>query len=288
MIDTKEKSEKDIKYLFDTIDSIDVDNIRANGFSVRMGTTILKLEVSNEQNLSIEDEIRKEMKELLKNQLNNVKGRINEKINHMQSFVDTIKREYDRKEADLRTQLDNAVSMPNIKFEHASKGLSVVKGDGRNKLIWLVQGIYWPKFVDRKPIDAKFSKKMLTNIIYLIRTEGNILSSCSTRKPIGLGYFQHYHQNNPDCWGDWNPKRTWSDPYDIIKCAREAEAVLENINTGSIAKSNPAGMPRKTTLMRYVLNRNDNIGDVGSLNQGLRRVGIDSNIRQDNENMWSL
>jgi len=284
MIDDKTKNT--VEEISDIIDNINVDDIKSEGLSLRLGNRLIKLEIS-EESMSVEDEIKKELKEKLHSRIEIIRERVNEKITDMYNFVQNIKNHYDSKEKDLSAQLENAVSMPDIDISHARNGLSVVKGNGRNRLRWLVQGIFWPKYVDKKPLDKKFSKKMLSNVVYVIETHRNDILNCHTCKPIGLTYFQHYHQNDPDCWGNWNPKRKWNEPYDIIKCAREAEAVLENVNTASVAKHNPVGLPRESTLLKYVLKDGDEGSDIGVFNQSLRRTGITKNIREDSNDMWT-
>ena len=282
----KKKTENAVTVINDIINTIDIDNIKSEGLSLRLGNQIIKLEVSGES-ISIEDEIRNELKEKLHSRIEIIREKVNEKITDMYNFVQGIKSEFDKKESILSTQLDNLVSMPDINITHAREGLSVVKGNANNRLKWIVQGIYWPKYVDKKPLDKKFSKKMLSNVVYLIETHRNNILSCHTCKPVGLSYFQHYHQNDPDCWGNWNPKRTWNEPNDIIKCAREAEAVLENVNTASVAKHNPAGLPRESTLLKYVLKDGDEGSELGYFNQNLRRAGITNDIREDSVDMWT-
>jgi len=286
-MDVKREAEKNITEIFGMLNDVDLDVIRSEGISLRAGNKVLKLEVSLDQDLTIEDEIRNELKLKLRDRIKIIREKVNEKITEMSNFVSTIKTEYDRKEKDLKDQLKRATPMPNITIEHARSGLSVVRGNNRNSLDWLVQGIYWPKYIDRRPLDKKFSKKLLSNVIFLITTNENKIVSLTTRQPIGLDYFQHYHQQGSgDCWGSWTPTRDWKTPNDIIRCAREAEAVLENINTGSIATRNPRGMPRKDTVMRHIIKNSDE-SDLGILNQATRRSGITENIRDNDAFVWN-
>ena len=283
----KKEAEKNITEIFNMLDAVDLDVIRSEGISLRAGNKILKLEVSLDQDLTIEDEIRNELKTKLRDRIKIIREKVNEKITEMSNFVNTIKVEYDRKEEDLKNQLKRATPMPNITEGHAKNGLSVVRGNNKDTLIWLVQGIYWPKYMDKKPLDKKFSKKLLSNVIFFIRTNGNKIVSVTTRQPIGLSHFQHYHQQGSgDCWGSWSPIRDWKTPDDIIRCAREAEAVLENINTGSIATRNPRGMPRKETVARHIMKDGEE-SSLGILNQATRRSGITEDVRENDSFVWN-
>lgn len=285
MNDIKKRAETEIKEVFGLLDSVDTDTLKSDGMTIRSGNRLLKLEVISESPILIEEEIRNELKEKLHERIKLIREKVNKKITEMSDFVQRIKSEYDRKETDLKEQLASATPMPNVTITHARKGLSVIKGNGPDRLTWLVQGIYWPKYLDKKPLKKTFSKKLLSSVIYMIETKGDKILEVSTRKPIGLEFFQHYHQSNPDCWGNWLPKRGWNTPDDIIKCAREAEAVLENINTGSIAKANPVGMPRRDTVLRHVTSDEKN-DKLGILNQQTRRSGITTDIRQNEEDIW--
>ena len=180
--------------------------------------------------------------------------------------------------------------MPDVFSSHAEKGLSLVKGRYKDELMWLVQGIYWPKKVNSTPLEGKFSKKMLTQIIYCIETKNDKVIRVSTRKPIDFSYFNHYHQSTPDCWGNWKHPAKWETPDDIISIAREAEFVLEDINLGSIADHNPRGLPRLTTVKRHIL-KDDDVKDekkldIGLLNQNARRAGITASVRSE-EDLWT-
>ena len=287
-MDINNRAKKDIDYMYGELNGIDINKIKSEGVTIRLGDRLVKMEFAEEKSLGIEEEIRNEFREKLTSQLQKIKDRISTKINEMSEFVNTIKREYDRKEQDLKNRLNRSHSMPDVTIADAQRGLSVVKGSTRADFIWLVQGIYWPKYVNFRPIKQKYSKKLLTNIIFMIETRGNQVTRISTRKPIGLGYFSHYHQSNPDCWGQWKYNSTWESPEDIIKLAKEAEAVLENVNTGSIANNSPSGLPRRTTLEKHIvvdradMNAEERYNDLSQVN---RRMGIIPNRRRNDNTM---
>ena len=259
------------------LESFDIDDVKTNGFTVRAGSKILKFKISEETDLStIEDEIREEYKAKIREKLNVIKDKVSEKMIEMSNFVNQLKIEYESKEEKLKRKLRESVVMPNVGMDHARQGLSIVKGQRENEIVWLVNGIYWPKFINNQPIEAKFSKKMISNIIFMIRTRNNRIYEVSTRKPIGMEYFEHYHQNDPDCWGDWKPaEEKFDGPNDAIRVARKAEALLEYINAHSIAKNSPRGLPRLSTVKNHLITVEDAKKDsIGVLNQQIRRAGI--------------
>ena len=287
MEDIAVRAERDKNIMFECLDSVDIDTIESDGLSIRVGNKVLKLNVISQQQIPEVEEIKEEFRQKLNEQQRQIKAKINDKINEITEYHHSMRMEYRRKEKELKDILSRSAPMPDIDYSHAQQGLSVVKGTGQNRLVWLVQGVYWPKTLDHKQIDPKFSKKMISNVVFMIETSNKSVTSVSTRKPIGLDYFSHYHQSRPDCWGKWKNSSSWRTPNDIIKIAREAEAVLENINTGSIAEPNPRGLPRKSTLGRHLVESKKS-QKMGALNQTTRRSGITEEVRREDGEVWSL
>jgi len=287
----EEKTKKEIEEMFGYLDGIDVDSIKTEGLSIRAGNKVLKLNVVSETPIPEIEEVKKEFRKKLTEQLQSIKSKINSKMTEASNYINGLKREYERKEMDLKDRLKRSSPMPDVFYSHSQKGLSVVKGSEKDKLIWFVQGVYWPKYFDSKQLEAKFSKKMITQITFMIETNGKTVTRISTRKIIGLDYFSHYHQSKPDCWGNWKYASKWETPDDIIAIAREAEAVLENINSASIANNSPRGLPRLITIRRHILSKKDiedgNGLDIGVLNQTTRRAGIGADLRQDDDDLWT-
>jgi hypothetical protein len=270
--DLSRTAQRALKTMFDDLDGINVDDIQTNGITIRSGNKIIKLEVALEEPLTIEDEVREEFRQKLAAKLQEIKNRLNSKVTEMVEVTSRVRIEAERKEADLKEKLKLSKPMPDVNWRDAKSGISVVKGERRDEMIWLIRGVYAPKFVDQKPITPAYAKKLITNIVFLIRTVQNKITEVSTRKPLGLGFFSHYHQNRPDCWGNWKYPKTWKTVEDLIKIGREAEAVLENINTGSIANSTPRGLPRRRTLEKHV-SKKDRVTDA-KLNSDQTREGI--------------
>ena len=175
----------------------------------------------------------------------------------------------DIKERNLRKKYADAALMPDITQSHMLKGLSVFKGNANDELIWVYKGIYNPRFVivpdpinrtkTRKPIPARLVNRLKHDILYIIGTKKEKVTSLKTTKTQkdtydqDLPLFQHYHQTaSGDCWGTFIHSKRWKKADDIIEIAKEAEAVLEGVNKGSIASSDPAGLPKLDTLMEAV------------------------------------
>jgi hypothetical protein len=249
-----DRASKALADMFKTLDKVNVDEIKTDGITIRAGKRLVKLQVVLDQEVSIDDEVREEYRLKLREKLQEIKDRINQKISEVVEMANRVRMESERKENDLREQLRRSTPMPEITLDHAKKGLSVVKGRERGEYIWLVQGMYAPKTVDRKPLDPRYAKKLMTQIVFVIRTKENKIIEVSSRYPNNLEYFQHYHQARPDCWGTWKYPAEWKSLDDLIRIARSAEAVMENINTMSIANSTPHGLPRRTSLDKHVRN----------------------------------
>lgn len=249
-----DRASKALQDMFRTLDRVNVDEIKAEGITIRAGKRLVKLQVVLDQEISVEDEVREEYRLKLRDKLQEIKERINQKISEVVEMANRVRVESERKENELKDQLKRSTPMPEITLDHARKGLSVVKGRERGEYVWLVQGMYAPKTVDRKPIDPRYAKKLMTNIVFVIRTKDNKVVEVSSRYPNNLEYFEHYHQARPDCWGSWKYPAEWRNLDDLIRIARSAEAVMENINTMSLANQNPRGLPRRASLDKHVRN----------------------------------
>lgn len=282
-----EDAEKSLSFIYDKIDSLDVDSLKSDGLTIRAGNKVLKFLLESESELDIENEIRAELRDKLADRLSLIKTEVAKKITEISESAERYKREYEKKEVELKRRIDRAKMMPEVFLAHARRGLSVVQGEGKDQLVWLVQGVYWPKFFDMKPIEVKFSKRMLTNITFQIETDKNKIVRVSTRKTLNLNYFPHYHQSNPDCWGQWKYiGRKWNDPEDIIALAKEAEAVLENINSRSVALANPRGLPRLNTVERHIVRDAEKVDLDKQINQMATRTGINRNTLETDD-IWT-
>ena len=192
----KRRAEKDIKYMFDQIDSVDVDAIRLDGVTMRLGDRVVRLVVDTDAPSDAGEQVKEEYRQKLAIQLQTIKDNINNKVSEMSEFVNTLRREYESKERELQNRLDTMTAMPDMNAQHLHKGLSICKGDYPGEIHWLVQGVYWPKYVNRRAIEPNYTKKMMSHIIICITTKRNKITGVSTRKPLGFDYFQHYHQSD--------------------------------------------------------------------------------------------
>lgn len=223
-----------------------IDEIELDGMSVRIGGHIFEMKKINETH-SIEDSIRKEYQDKFNEKIKMLGNFVNEKLTESFSVIDSLKSEYSRKEKILNDRINNATLMPSFNINHITNGVSVVPINGGG-IGWIVRRVYWPKFVDNRRINTKTQKKMISNVlVYIIVNNDNKTSSVSLRK-FDFSEFDHYHRN---CWGDWNWSTLKADNVeDIIKIADDAIAVLERINSMSLANRTPRGLPRFDTVLR--------------------------------------
>ena len=264
-----------------TLDGINIDDVKSEGMSIRIGGRVVKLEITEEVSLP-EDEIRAEYSAKLTEKLQQIKGILNEKMSEMTYMVEQNRQDFEEKERELQTRLSEANLMPDITYDQAKAGLSLVKGHRQYQgepdvLTWLYQGVYWPKFVDDHPIEPKYAKRLISPVTLEIVTVKDRIRSVTVRKTIGLAKFRHYHAmgGDSDCWGQWVIPSRWNEPKDILDCAQHAMGVLESVNTGSPADRSPSGLPRLNTLTQHLL-RGDAARNVEyTTSRADERAGID-------------
>lgn len=258
---------------------LDVDKIALDGVTMRIGGKVLNLTVSQSTPAAtIEQEIREELKVKLKDKLTALGAFIDKKMSEAFGIVESVKSEYARKEKILVDKIQSSNVMPQITWSQAERGLSVIPT--KDGVGWLVRKTYWPKFLDNKVIDPKFQKKMITNVIVYIETQGKKVVNVTVRKLAGLGTFDHYHRN---CWGNWTWQKSVDGAEDILAMADQAMAVLERVNSMSVAVRNPIGLPRIDTLTRHTDGSLDEISEE-MVGRNLTRTGT---VVDDNENVWS-
>jgi len=279
---------KEMEGVFATLEKVNIDSIKLNGVTIRAGGKMMKLQVVETSELDIVEEIKNEYRAKLNDQLGRIKSAVQTKVSEMVTFISTIREDFEKKELDLKKRLEKSQIMPALTIDHMKKGLSVGPGDYKDEIRWFVRSVYWPKFMDMIPIEPRYAKKLVTPIIIMITTEGDAVKSVMTKTPIGLKNFSHYHQAEPDCWGKWKWKSSWKTPEDILAIAREAEGVLENINTASIAKRNPIGLPVLQVLQRHLTKKGEKIikeADVNIKRTGVTATGTVASVLEDDS--WS-
>jgi hypothetical protein len=239
--------------MIQTADDLKIDDLTTKTVTVRLGNKVYDLVPSHIETIDVESQIRQEIEDKLIEKRMKIKEAIKSKMSEVSSLVSSIQDEYERKERLLKDTMSKSVPMPNVTWSHAQRGLSIVKGGNRGELYWLVKRTYNPKYIDHKNIEPLYVKKLMTNIYIRIATKDDTITSITSHYMNTLEFFEHYHQAHPDCWGNWKKPTHWKTPDDIIQAADDAIAVMENINTMSIARRNPALMPRLETLRRHVM-----------------------------------
>jgi len=273
--------------MFLKLSDFNPESLQLEDITVRLGGKTCKLVVVDWSETPGEKEIREEFVARVRDRLNSIQDYLQQRMSEITSTVESVKDEYTRKERVLEERLRNAAPMPEITWDHAVRGLTVTKGTG-GELIWYVRGLYWPKKYNERDIEVAFSKKLMTPIIFVIKTRATQVLSVHTCRVQDLQAFQHYHmmQSNNDCWGYWNFPSTWNNPNDIIAIARQAEAVLEKVNGESIAQQNPRGMPMLATVKNHLMPAKTVAKPDLKPTPEMRRQGFDAPITAGAD-MWS-
>lgn len=242
--------------------TVNMKETKLKDITIRVGGKVLKYELVSKDDYPLDKEIRDEYSKALNEKLQAIRSSINAKFNETLRTLQMAKDEYTRKEQILLDKLKKAAPMPDIFMEHARKGISIIKGERVGEMCWLVRRIYAPKTITisddfkitkSQYIRPEIAAKLVREIYILIVTINEKVTSVSTRKIDNLEFFPHYHQNSPDCWGNWKNATNWKNIDDIIKIADEAESVLSNININSIAKHEPTDLPSIETLKKNLI-----------------------------------
>jgi len=295
---TEVKSRHD--QMISELESINLDDLKAEGLKISLGGktfTFKDVEVVADE--SVEDRIRNEFKDKLNTQQQRIREKINAKINQLLVMHQQKQREMDRQAEQLKKKFAESAMMPDLDESHLARGLSVVKGSSNNSLVWVYRATYNPRFIIhypgntvregnkvKKPIPTRLVNRMKQDMLILIKTKNNNVTSVATRTLKRMSPFPHYHQQTTqDCWGNWTYPKSWRTPNDIIQIAKAAEAILETINQGSLAERSPNGLPRVNTIIKAVedINPIDEKIIKETSGRDLRRRN-DSN---DDEDIWS-
>lgn len=289
--------EKRHKEMIDDLQSISVDDLKSEGLQLTIGGRTYKFtDLEVVENEGLEDKLRKEFKEKLNSQQQRIRDKINQKINQLLVMHQQKQQEMDRKEQQMKRKYAEAAMMPEISETHFGKGLSVIKGSSNDKLVWIYQGVYNPLFISmmdgdsysrkrkKKRIPSRLVDRLKRPVFIFVNTRGNKVTSILTKMRLNNGSFTsfpHYHQTGSnDCWGNWTYNSNWSSADDILKLAKDAEAVLETINYSSIASRGPSGMPRIQTIVNAV----ENLPDVSQE----RKRKVDGVNLSENDDVWSV
>ena len=245
--------------MVELLESITPDDVNSNGLSLTFaGKTFQFKELEIVESDDLENKLRAEFREKLNSQQQRIREKINTKVNQLLTMHQQKQNEFERKERQLQAKYNNAAMMPDITYNHAKKGLMVVRNEGKNdELLWLFRGRYQCKFFLKsrakkpKAINKNLRRRLVKDIIIRVRTKGSQVMEVTTHNPDAeMSPFWHYHKmsSTSDCWGSWTRPNSWSTPDDIILCAKDALAVLETINEGSVAKDSPSGLPTLETV----------------------------------------
>jgi P2-related tail formation protein len=244
------------KEMIDILEGISIDNISSHeGISIQVGSKVFQFKgIDILETKDIESRIRNEFKIKINAQQQNIREKINSKINQLITMYSQKQTELDRKEKDIIRKYSNYSVMPELTTRHVANGLFVSKGTGNSGLIWVYKGCYNPKFIInsmgvRCNLDIKNISRLKRDMFIFIKTQGDTVLGVETHKTNDIDMvFDHYHQAYPDCWGHWKYDAKWKTADDILMIAQKAEAVLETINYRSIALRNPPNMIRSDIL----------------------------------------
>jgi len=233
--DTNENSES-IKNLRNIID---------NGFSIRVGDQELNFSLSSTKTLPIDD-IKKEFSQIYKEKLSKIKLELENKLESLNESFETIKEKLSD-ELEKVKENNTKFFIPDITSEHAKRGLSIVKGNKKDEIIWYLRGTYKIKYFDDIPVSKEITKlTTFPAVMEIITNDDNTITNVKIKTWTDLSNFHHYHSvdsGSEDCWGQWNFSEKWKTPDDIINLGNRAFTILQNINSDSIGNNDPRNLP---------------------------------------------
>lgn len=262
-----EEKKKEIVSIIDDYTDADINSdlkeIISNGFQIYVNGKVVNMEVTDVQELP-SDKLKNDVKEQFQKKLVEIKEAINEKLYSLSESYESLREKLDDEIEKAKVD-SQKITMPDVTYEHAKDGLSVVKGDGSDSLVWLYRGYYIVRTVDGLPIEKSVAEQTMQNVVVKIDTRGNKVTNIKVKKLAKLRDFNHYHatdDGHSDCWGDWEYHQTWQSPEDISRIAKHALEILQDVNTDSPGNSNPRGMPSLDALMASRRRRNNSHREV--------------------------
>lgn len=234
-----------------------LDNIKAEGISIRVGGQIVKFVADEVQDIPVVDEIRNEMTEKYDAEVAKLQSSVEQLKGSLKQQVSDRNHELDKREKELQRKLRENVSLPTIIEDQMKSGLSVARRkSNRGGYVWSFICVYAPKYVNEKIIDPNFAKRLMTPIRILVYTDDNWKSSeVRLVKLINCEKFEHYHlSGSSDCWGEFKQSGTLVDtPDKALAFYKTIQTVLETVNQMSIGTSSPKGLSRFTTIEKHLL-----------------------------------
>jgi len=239
------------KEIFDLIDSYsdsdtstDIKDLVSKGIKMYVGGHVVNFEISDIEELPA-DKLKEDVKVQFQEKLVKIKESIESKLDSLSESYESLREKLD--DEIEKAKVDNSkVEMPEIKRDHAVRGLSVVMGNVPEEFIWLYRGQYMVNTIDGKYVEIEMTRKTSIPMIVEIKTHGKDVVNVKLKKPRGLSFFRHYHSTDSgttDCWGDWDYHLKWETADDIIDIGRHALNILKDVNTDSPGESSPPGLP---------------------------------------------
>lgn len=273
-----------------------LDNIKAEGISIRVGGQIVKFVADEVQDIPVVDEIRNEMKQMYEEEVKRLQDSVQHLKDSVKSQVSNRNYELDQREKELNKKLRENVSLPTITEDQMKSGLTVARRkSNRGGYVWSFICVYAPKYVNEKIIDPNFAKRLMTPIRILIYTDDNWKSSeVRLVKLINCEKFEHYHlSGSSDCWGEFKQSGTLVDtPEKAIDFYRTIQIVLETINQMSIGTSSPKGLSRFTTIEKHLLKDRPDLPKKKKSTAASKRndrAGFDESVNDNaSEEVWSV
>ncbi len=277
----------------DNVELSSLDNIQADGISIRVGGQIINFVAADVQDVLVKDEVMLEFTQKYDDEVVKLHQQVDELKNSLKEQVLKKNRELDDREQKLEIQLRESKTLPTITETQMRQGLTVSTRRGRG-YIWSYICIYAPKYVSEALIDPAFAKRLMTPIRIFIYTDENWKTTdVRLVKLINCDKFDHYHSmsDERDCWGDMKVSGFLMDDAEkALTFIRSIQSSLETINRFSIAQRAPKGMSRLVTVEKNLINNpSDKKEDKGSSTSASRRndrTGFDADVN-NTEEVWS-
>lgn len=283
-----EKTKEDLFNILDGFESSDekkdLEQIFKNGFSLRVGDREVNFNISDVKSLPVDD-LKEEVKQEYRGKLQKIKEVIDQKFSTLSESYESIKEKLEDEYNRVKSENDKFV-MPDVNYEHGKKGLSVIRGDEPDSLIWLQRGIYKVTHYGDYRIEKEMVERTATPAVMEITTKGNTVTKVKIKKWANLRNMHHYHSIDGgavDCWGDWNYNVEWENATDIMDIGKHAFKILMSINPDSIGNHAPVGLPTTDEIKLACIDKN---GDV----VGDEQLDVENRLSGENErnSVWTL
>lgn len=265
--------------LLNVVEGAKIDD-KPNNIMIQVGEKVAKLYFIETDHPDLQSALRDEFAHKLEAALRKAYREMNEKYTNAINRIQTKERElYDREQKVSKVER-SAFELPNLSDDLIIKGLSYTKTD-RGDVYWFYRGLYSPKTINGKPIEAKIVKKNTVPVVIRVTTSGKNVTNVSVLNAIGFGFFDHYHDG---CWGSWNFPKTYDHPEDILNICETALNVLSDVNSLSVVHRSPRGLSRLSTLLKNA--REPKETDV-KLTTAQKRMGITNQAMNEVGGGWS-